>query len=84
MALLRSIQAFLGLREEEDADAQADAQADADVNADASERRGTSREVALVRVFEGILQKLEIIDHRLEGVTRAEQAVSGMSGMSGT
>lgn len=90
MALLRSIQEFLGLTEEAEAKHD-DEKGDHDHarHAHARDREdaenGASDEsrhrLALARIFEGILQKLELIDHQLQGITRVEAAVGGMNGM---
>ena len=89
MALLRSIQEFLGIGEAngEEAhppppeDERADAKDRELASAPGGSREETRYRIALARIFEGILQKLELIDHQLQGIARVEAAVGGMSGM---
>lgn len=91
MALLKSIQDFLGLRADDEGD---EPHPDAKPTADSAPPTSPSavpaapkapedllRSRALVRIFEGLLHKLELIDVRLEPMGRVEAAVGGVQGM---
>ncbi len=72
MALLNSIQQFLGIGSDEP-------QKPDDKNVEKKEAQGSQE--ALIGIFEGLLQKLQTIDFRLESLQRIEAAVSGMTAM---